>query len=64
MDFPDPEMEMGSPTLQVDSLPTKLSGKLIVISKILCTSVVLVLISPFSFLIDLGPLPFFLNESS
>ena len=27
MNFPDPEIELGSPALQVDSLPTELSGK-------------------------------------
>ena len=27
MDLPDPGIELGSPTLQVDSLPTELSGK-------------------------------------
>ena len=26
-DFPDPRIELGSPALQMDSLPTKLSGK-------------------------------------
>ena len=26
MDLPDPEMELGSPALQADSLPTELSG--------------------------------------
>ena len=28
-DLPDPEIELGSPALQVDSLPTQLSGKLL-----------------------------------
>ena len=27
MDLPDPGIELGSPALQVDSLPTELSGK-------------------------------------
>ena len=27
MDLPDPGTELGSPALQVDSLPTELSGK-------------------------------------
>ena len=28
MDLPDPGIELGSPALQVDSLPTELPGKL------------------------------------
>ena len=32
-DFPDPGIELGSPVLQVDSLPTELSGKLNIVGR-------------------------------
>ena len=35
-DLSDPGIEPGSPALQVDSLPTELSGKPLKLSKILC----------------------------
>ena len=34
MDLPNPGIELGSPALQVDSLPTELSGKLTIKSEI------------------------------